>query len=259
MAATIMISNGYANLPARIPHLMPFHIQHTGPAPVSTYFRIRPHVDPFSPSSSSVPETQPPSGDSRTEPTTTTDNTDVASEEKENAPVVPDAIGSATAEADVDMDGKALPSRVLPTGPIRRLSHSEKRFISSFRGRTVHGVEVALPEGYTGIVLRGSANGKASDHTTSSRTNRRLARRRLRKKPAVGGEEDEEDAAEIPPPEDEDGCRAVRVLKPSARFDSFVLWHPDIAVNEGRDEYLRSLSEWVSIATEVHQSETLPT
>jgi hypothetical protein len=46
MAASITIAhaNGRANLPVRVPHLMPFHIQHTGPAPVSTYFRIQPHV-----------------------------------------------------------------------------------------------------------------------------------------------------------------------------------------------------------------------
>jgi len=115
----------------------------------------------------------------------------------------------------------------------------------------VHGVEVALPEGYIGIVLRGNANAKASDHATSGKPNRRLARRQLRKKPTARGEESEEDAAEIPPAEDSDECRPIRVLRPSARFDSFVLWHPDIPVNEGRDEYLRSLSEWVSIATEV--------
>ena len=48
----------------------------------------------------------------------------------------------------------------------------------------------------------------------------------------------------------EDG-RPVRVMKAAARFDSFVLWHPDIAVDEGKDEYLRSLSEWVNIAVEV--------
>jgi len=43
----------------------------------------------------------------------------------------------------------------------------------------------------------------------------------------------------------------VRVLKPTARFDSFVLWHQDILVDEGKDGYLRSLSEWTNIASEV--------
>ncbi len=54
--------------------------------------------------------------------------------------------------------------------------------------------------------------------------------------------------AGILPPEEE---HPVRVLKPSARFDSFVLWHPDIPVDEEMDECLRSLSEWVNIASEV--------
>src|SRR5712671_1268192 len=116
MATTITITNGYANLPARIPHLMPFHIQHTGPAPISTYFRIRPHVDPSSPSS--VSETHPPSGDSQTELTRTTANTEVDSEEKENALVTSDPPDPAASEADVDMDPKTLPSPALPTGPI---------------------------------------------------------------------------------------------------------------------------------------------
>jgi ribonuclease H2 non-catalytic Ylr154p-like subunit len=41
-----------------------------------------------------------------------------------------------------------------------------------------------------------------------------------------------------------------------ARFDSFVLWHRDIPVDEGRDVYLRSLSEWMNIASEVLLSRT---
>ena len=48
----------------------------------------------------------------------------------------------------------------------------------------------------------------------------------------------------------EDG-RPVRVMKAAARFDSFVLWHSDIAMDEGNNEYLRLLSEWVNIAAEV--------
>ncbi|KAH9971005.1 hypothetical protein BGW80DRAFT_1325058, partial [Lactifluus volemus] len=42
------------------------------------------------------------------------------------------------------------------------------------------------------------------------------------------------------------------------RFDSFVLWHPDNPVDEGKDEYLRSLSEWVNIAAEVCVGDCLP-
>ena len=257
MAASITIAHGHgrANLPVRVPHLMPFYIQHTGPAPVSTYFRIRPQVGPLSPSSSAF-DPSPPSGDSQTELATATVNTEaVSSEDKENpsstadADLVAAADPAITAAAEVDVavpDVRAPASPVLKSGPIRRLSESAKRFISSFRGRAVHGVEVTLPKGYVGIVLRGDANDKAHPHPSAAK---RRPVRHSRRKPTEEKELDETS------PEDEDDGRAVRILKPTARFDSFVLWHPDIPVDEGRDEYLRSLSEWTNIASEVCASQ----
>ncbi|KAI9451036.1 ribonuclease H2, subunit C [Russula earlei] len=251
MAPSITITNGHTNVPVRVPHLMPFHIQHTGPAPVSTYFRIRPQMGPEPPSSTL--ETCPASGNSQTEPPTAAADTDVALKEMENTPVasrvnVPNNMTSEGAHADAKTPAPLCAPR---TGPIRCLSRSAKRFVSSFRGRTVHGVEVPLPTGYAGIVLRGDANGKALADTSKARR-RRIARQR-RRNPT----EAEDDADGEMPMFAEDGA-SVRELKPSARFDSFVLWHPDIPVNEGEDEYLRSLSEWLDIAAEIHQSETLP-
>ncbi|KAF8468067.1 ribonuclease H2, subunit C [Russula ochroleuca] len=250
MSASITIAHGYgrANLPVRIPHLMPFHIQHTGPAPVSTYFRIQPQV---------APDPCLPSGDSQTGLNAASVNTEVVlSEEMENPLmttgadlVAADPAITAAAEVDVVVANVNAPASPVPrSGPIRRLSESAKRFISSFRGRTVHGVEVTLPEGYVGIVLRGDANDWAHPHPSTARKTKRSARH-SRRKPT---EEEELDGIS---PEDEDG-RPVRVLKPTARFDSFVLWHPDIPVDEGKDEYLRSLAEWTNIASEIHQSET---
>jgi ribonuclease H2 subunit C len=176
-------------------------------------------------------------------------NTEVAVEGKENgALAVADAVVSATATAEAEVVAKSTASRVLRTGAIARLADSAKRFVSSFRGRTVHGVEVALPNGYVGIVLRGDAHGKTHQTTTSNPKRQPTRRRQLRRQSDVVEEAQYlDDAATMSP---EDG-RPVRVLKPAARFDSFVLWHPDIAVDEGKDEYLRSLSEWVDIAAEV--------
>jgi ribonuclease H2 subunit C len=248
MAASITIAHGHgrASLPVRVPHLMPFHIKHTGPAPVSTYFRIRSQDGP-----SPAPDPPPP-GDNQTELTTVTINTEVVLlEEKENAPMAVDAdpaIITAAAKVDVvvaNVKAPALP--VLRSGPIRRLSESAKRFISSFRGRTVHGVEVTLPKGYVGIVLRGDVNDH--DHprpSTASKTKRRRPARGSRRKLT-----EEEELDEILPEEDDEDGLPVRVLKPTAKFDSFVLWHPDNPVDEGKDEYLRSLSEWTSMASEV--------
>jgi ribonuclease H2 subunit C len=114
----------------------------------------------------------------------------------------------------------------------------------------LHGVEVALPKGYAGLILRGDANGKVHQ-TAPSNAKRRPARvGQLRRKPVVIEDGDErfvDDAAGM----SLEDRHPVRVLKPAATFDSFVLWHPDIPVDEGKDEYLRSLSEWVNIAAEV--------
>lgn len=218
---------------------MPFHIQYSGPAPVSTYFRIQPAPLP----GSVAAEIQPAS----------TGSTVVeVPEEKEKAPAV-SAVVTAEIQAETDPVTKLPSSHPLRPGPIERLSGSAKRFISSFRGRTVHGVEVPLPKGYSGLVLRGDAEGRTQT-PTSSKAKRRPGRKLRRQVQEEVPEDD--DMEDILPPEDE---RPIRVLKPSARFDSFVLWHPDIPVDEGMDEYLRSLSEWVNIASEIHQSEPLPT
>jgi len=171
-------------------------------------------------------------------------------EEKENVPAVSAVVtattlAAVTAEikAEIDPVIKLPPSQPLRPGPIERLSGSAKRFISSFRGRTVHGVETPLPKGYSGIVLRGDAEGRTQ--TTTGKAKRQPARKLRSQLPE---EIPEDDMAGILLPEEE---RPVRVLKPSARFDSFVLWHPDIPVDEEMDEYLRSLSEWVNISSEV--------
>ncbi|KAH9074998.1 ribonuclease H2, subunit C [Lactarius deliciosus] len=249
MATSTRIALCPAAPPIRVPHLMPFHIQHSGPAPVSTYFRIQP---------APLPESHPcpPSAAVEAQLVSTT-TVVVVPEEKENASVVSvvatsASLATATAEIKAEIDPVIKPPLLaVRPGPVERISGSAKRFISSFRGRTVHGVEASLPKGYSGIVLRGDAEGRTQ--TTTSKAKRQPARKLRSQLPS---EAPENNMAGILPPEEE---RPVRVLKPSARFDSFVLWHPDIPVDEEMDEYLRSLSEWVNIASEIHESEALPT
>lgn len=237
----ITIAQGHPNLPMRVPHLMPFHIHHTGPAPVSTYFRIQP-----APLPPSVPTTHPAAlAESGIQlPTVSAAvTTEVTLGDKENAPV------TATPTTEADTVAKASAPRLLRPGPIERLSESAKRFISSFRGRSVHGVEVPLPNGYTGIVLRGDADGRRPQ-AAMSKTTRRSARQ-PRERPAEERLDDTSEALS-----EEEG--PVKTLKPAAQFDSFVLWHPDIPVDEGKDEYLRSLSEWVNIAAKVRVGDFMP-
>ncbi|THU94214.1 hypothetical protein K435DRAFT_779493 [Dendrothele bispora CBS 962.96] len=45
----------------------------------------------------------------------------------------------------------------------------------------------------------------------------------------------------------------TKTLEPTSTFSSFVLWHPDIPVDEGSDEYYGALNEWVAIAQALHR------
>ena len=90
-------------------------------------------------------------------------------EETESAPLaVADAIVPAAPTAEAEVVAKSTASRAQRTEAIARLADSAKRFVSSFRGRAVHGVEVALPSGYVGTVLRGDAHGKGHQTRASN-------------------------------------------------------------------------------------------
>ena len=43
----------------------------------------------------------------------------------------------------------------------------------------------------------------------------------------------------------------IQILRPTAKFSNFILWNADADVDEGRDEYLRTLSEYQHLLAEV--------
>ena len=51
-------------------------------------------------------------------------------------------------------------------------------------------------------------------------------------------------------PEDQEHHRTT-TLDASMQFSSFVLWHPDIPVDTGKDEYFGTISEWMKVAQAV--------
>jgi ribonuclease H2 subunit C len=112
----------------------------------------------------------------------------------------------------------------------------------------MQGSKVELPSGYAGVIMAGEGapgTGKASalkkiQRVVKAKT--RGTKTRASRNTARDDEEMDEDA--------ENGGSS-RTLLPTAQFSSFVLWHPDIPVDSGRDEYLRSLTEWVRLADEV--------
>jgi hypothetical protein len=193
--------------------MMPFHIDYSGPSPISTYFRVKP-----APATVGQPE-----------PTDAT---------LKNAPD----------QVETDTSPEPNASQIPPNGsiPVNEGGNATKRrFISAFRGRTVQGLEVALPEGYGGVVLRGAVERDGSrvqkDKTGVARAGQRGGRSRGRETQA---EDSDQDAHE------ETGAVA-RTLNASETFSSLVLWNADNPVDESRDEYVRALTEWTRLAGEV--------
>lgn len=150
------------------PHLMPFHIAHTGPAPLATYFRARP---------------------------------------------------------------------VTPAPP-----GLKARFVAAFRGRAIQGLAVALPAGFGGVVLRSEDKGKGREAPAKRAKEGRGARSAKRR-----------EGDDVVMLDEEADVEETKALKPVAKFASFTLWNADVDVDEERDEYLRFLSEYQRISSEVRK------
>ncbi|CAL1714372.1 unnamed protein product [Somion occarium] len=204
------------------PHLMPFHIAYSGPAPVNTYFRPQPIAPPsFGFTPTTLSESQ---------------DTIVDTNSQQDA-------SNASSSSSLTLNGDATP-------PVENGKH----FVAAFRGRTVHGLEIDLPEGYTGLVLRAPS---ANAPPPPSRTKREANKRSTRRARQAAMEEEEED-------DDMDGnvmeqdTQPERMLTPAYTFDKLTIWHPDIPMDTSRDEYFRALSEWTKLGAVVGVSETYP-
>ncbi|TFK82269.1 hypothetical protein K466DRAFT_666604 [Polyporus arcularius HHB13444] len=246
-AATLTISPALA-LPNATPSLMPFHIAYSGPAPISTYFRIKPAPSP------TFGREQPPSEpllSPESQQTSDSQATLVGSSSSVST------VGSVAAVGvDVAVDVDVTTSE----GDATVASADSRHYVAAFRGREMHGVMVDLPDGYAGIVLRApddkKGKGVASNRPTEEEkpvSKGRSTRRSKRAQEAVKVEDEEMDVGDMPGTASEEG--PTRVLEPVSTFSSFLLWHPDIPVNDGRDEYVRSLKEWTRLAAEIHRVE----
>ncbi|KAH9479289.1 hypothetical protein JR316_0007877 [Psilocybe cubensis] len=61
-------------------------------------------------------------------------------------------------------------TRISPTPPV--MDDADKRFISTFRGRTIHGLTIDLPSGYSGLVLRGEASNPSRQSHENEQNNK---------------------------------------------------------------------------------------
>jgi hypothetical protein len=243
---------------------MPFHISHSGPAPISTYFRVK----PLTPSSPHLSHTQSTSNETHLF-TDNSQNTLVAEESRcslttiaasqpasleEDSQLCPAEVDAMVVDADsgTQVSSSSKVARVPPaTLPVE--DSSKNSFIAAFRGRQVHGRTVDLPQGYGGIVLSAPrSDAKIQGDDTGTRTIETMAQTRGKGRAtrtcSRQMETDEDDAVDA----DHDDSRVeIRRLTPVSRFSSLTVWSPDIPVDEGKDEYLRSLTEWTKLAAEV--------
>ncbi|KAF8196888.1 ribonuclease H2, subunit C [Mycena galopus ATCC 62051] len=211
------------SLPDASPNLMPFHVDHNGPAPISTYFLVD-----AAPENVAKPPPPPASA-----------------EDVEMEPVADSADTDVSPKVTEPSEDKSF---------VRRVTDATTRFIATFRGRTMQGLKVDLPAGYIGVIMAAPAPGKASAAAGRASPCKVKAKPRGSKtratRSATRGDTHEVEDDEVT----EDGQNR-RTLMPTAQFSSFVLWNPDIPVDPGRDEYLRSFTEWIRLADEIHRIE----
>jgi hypothetical protein len=238
---TLSIPNTPAEVPLVSLNLMPFHIAYSGPAPISTYFLKKPLVNP----------------------------------ETENQTL-------ATSKF-FKKDGSEQESKASPED-----ENHETRLRAAFRGRNVVSQTVQLPKGYTGLLLRQNTSntkeesfgkdvgsqdepkkaGKSVDAKAKAAARAKAlkakAAAKLKKERSLNAEdEEEEENGEDDDPEETTADRVAvasttkleeKVFQIAGRFEKFQLWHPDVPGDQGRDDYVRSLNEWIALTAEARLS-----
>lgn len=176
------------------------------------------------------------------------------------------------------VSGENDASQTSPSGTRETVQNSiesgvPRRHISTFRGRTIHSLDIDLPEGYAGLVLRTEGQGISNTSAAPSRDGRygdnaRTTVKRVTRRSKAIVTRDEAGEVELEMSEKvvqrvefmdltEDIERGTeerlptRALIPTGRFSSFRLWNADIPADAGADEYTRSLTEWIKLARHV--------
>ncbi|KAF9563583.1 hypothetical protein CPC08DRAFT_816506 [Agrocybe pediades] len=169
-SSTLVIPRATSELPTCNPNLMPFHISYTGPALVSGYMRVEKYKRD---DASIIPKEQDPEAKEEVkadcemkdpgtpETVVATSAEGDGAELKRPALAVVPSTDSVMTEATLVSESQDTASTVEKTteqlsAPL--LEDEDRRFVSTFRGRSIHGLTIDLPEGYSGLVLRADAN-----------------------------------------------------------------------------------------------------
>lgn len=267
MSCPTIIAPVETSLPTCLPNLMPFHLNYSGPAPIATYFRVKPATF----HDKSRDRTFHSAEDAGIEVEQPESQADTFVMSQQTTPVASDVIMDSVTTTSPSTQFNSTSTDQAPNFAenLKRGKLSlGSRFVAAFRGRTIHGVTVDLPEGYGGCILRpeGGDNlsgggervpierrvpGSSGKGTARAKTGR-VTRNNESHMNIDGNAEAEvhpESSHDLGDTDQEGG--QVRVLNPSATFLSFVLWNPDLPVDEANDEYMRSLSEWTTLAAQV--------
>ena len=159
---------------------MPFHIEYTGPAKVSTYMRVEPytpmaelnlgHVNTTS------AETAEGSQAAATPPTAIesipSGRTLVAASSTVSvaSTVIDDSASTEQGPSSTQILDESSSSVLVDTTTPPAIESSEKRFVSAFRGRTIHGLDIPIPTGYGGLILQSDAPEPSSSTTPAAKS-----------------------------------------------------------------------------------------
>ncbi|KAF8880209.1 ribonuclease H2, subunit C [Gymnopilus junonius] len=299
-APNLVIPLATSEMPTCNPNLMPFHINYSGLAAVSAYMRVEKAV------SEALTTEDAKDGISKQANTTHTllglpgasaavpspDNMkiqeNVSEDQKmqislstmqsiESVNCSSTTLSIATGSTLVIGSEASFTSEPTQASlPPPALEDADRRFVSTFRGRTIHGLTVDLPSGCGGLVFQSESEDTSSNPTkkentaakgkaksggmeAAGRSRGRLTRSAVSKRPEVIAVED--DDVEMADPEHHRKLvttlddRPVRNLVPKSQFSSFTLWHADRPVDKGSDEYFRTSTEWISLAHEIHRTD----
>ncbi|KLO09555.1 ribonuclease H1 small subunit [Schizopora paradoxa] len=153
-----------------------------------------------------------------------------------------------------------------PSSSSRLVGRVTKRLVAAFRGRVVQGAEMALPDGYRGLVLRSNAVVNETDTKRKGREARKngvesvgrrgtRSTRKSKQEPEPIDIDGDDVEMESPTTESPVEDTPMKDFKVHHTFNSLVIWNPDILVDHGRDEYSRALTEWTAVAAELHRTE----
>ena len=135
----------------------------------------------------------------------------------------------------------AAPRYWSPTsGPAKDNTTSTAQSTAYFRGRLLHGRTLALPEGYTGMVL--------------NKTDALLPKPRPTAEQLRAMEEDD-DAMDVDAGTVDEGVE-VKMLECQGTFDEVVVWGHEM-LPDGEDVYVKGVEEWIGFAEAVCHAPSL--